>query len=41
VEVSVTLLAVLELIKRHEVNANQKEVFGPIEIIAATSKGLA
>lgn len=33
-EVSVTLLAVLELIKRHEVNAVQPELFGPIEIIA-------
>jgi segregation and condensation protein A len=33
-EVSVTLLAVLELIKRHEVNAYQPELFGPIEIIA-------
>jgi segregation and condensation protein A len=36
VEVSVTLLAVLELIKRHEVNARQAEVFGPIELIAST-----
>ncbi len=33
-EVSVTLLAVLELIKRHEVNAYQPELFGPIQIIA-------
>ncbi|UCG24932.1 MAG: hypothetical protein JSW55_02755, partial [Chloroflexota bacterium] len=36
-EVSVTLLAVLELIKRHEVNARQPEVFGPIEIVAETA----
>jgi segregation and condensation protein A len=35
VELSVTLLAVLELIKRHEVNARQVEVFGPIELIAS------
>ncbi len=33
-EISVTLLALLELIKRHEVNAYQKELFGPIEIFA-------
>lgn len=33
-EVSVTLLAVLELIKRHEVNAHQPDLFGPIEIVA-------
>ena len=32
VEISVTLLAVLELIKRHEAAASQKELFGPIEI---------
>jgi len=32
VEVSVTLLAVLELIKRHEAGASQSELFGPIEI---------
>lgn len=32
VEVSVTLLAVLELIKRHEAAATQTELFGPIEI---------
>lgn len=36
-EVSVTLLAVLELIKRHEVNARQPDLFGPIEIVAETS----
>jgi segregation and condensation protein A len=34
-EVSVTLLAVLELIKRHEVNVNQPILFGPIEIVRA------
>lgn len=32
VEISVTLLAVLELIKRHEAGASQSELFGPIEI---------
>lgn len=32
VEISVTLLAVLELIKRHEVTAVQPEPFGPIEL---------
>jgi segregation and condensation protein A len=31
-EVSVTLLAVLELVKRHELNVWQRELFGPIEI---------
>ncbi len=31
-EVSVTLLAILELIKRHEVDVNQPILFGPIEI---------
>jgi segregation and condensation protein A len=31
-EVSVALLAVLELVKRHEVNVYQKELFGPIQI---------
>jgi segregation and condensation protein A len=36
-EVSVTLLAVLELIKRHEVNAYQPKLFGPIEIVAEPS----
>lgn len=33
-EIAVTLLAVLELIKRHEVNAVQPALFGPIEIVA-------
>ncbi|MBE2222777.1 MAG: segregation/condensation protein A [Anaerolineae bacterium] len=32
VEISVTLLAVLELIKRHEATATQTQLFGPIEI---------
>lgn len=32
VEISVTLLAVLELIKRHEAAASQTQMFGPIEI---------
>jgi segregation and condensation protein A len=32
IEISVTLLAVLELIKRHEATAVQPESFGPIEI---------
>jgi segregation and condensation protein A len=32
VEISVTLLAVLELIKRHEAAALQPQMFGPIEI---------
>ena len=31
-EMSLTLLAVLELIKRHEINARQPVLFGPIEI---------
>lgn len=34
IDVSITLLAVLELIKRHEVNVYQTELFGKIEIIA-------
>jgi segregation and condensation protein A len=37
-EVSVSLLAVLELIKRHEVNVNQPVLFGPIEIVAALER---
>jgi segregation and condensation protein A len=32
-EVSVTLLAILELIKRHEISVSQPELFGPIEIL--------
>lgn len=35
-EIAVTLLAVLELIKRREVQAQQTTMFGPIEIKAAT-----
>lgn len=35
IEVAVTLLAVLELIKRHEIRAEQAYLFGPIEISAA------
>ena len=31
-EVAVSLLAVLELVKRHEIDALQAELFGPIEI---------
>jgi segregation and condensation protein A len=34
-EVSVSFLAILELIKRHEVNVNQPVLFGPIEIVKA------
>ena len=34
VEVAITLLAVLELIKRRELTAVQPELFGPIEIMA-------
>ena len=34
-EISITLLAILESIKRHEVNAIQPELFGPIEIARA------
>ncbi len=37
VEISVTLLAVLELIKRQEIVAYQSEMFGPIEIRANTA----
>ncbi|RMH00300.1 MAG: hypothetical protein D6706_04220 [Chloroflexi bacterium] len=35
VEIAVTLLAVLELIKRHEARVFQPEMFGPIEIVTA------
>ena len=43
VEVSVTLLAMLELIKRRELVANQTEMFGPIELrkAAATTTNAA
>ena len=34
VEISITLLAVLELIKRREILASQTELFGPIELRA-------
>ncbi len=37
-EVAVTLLALLELIKRREVSASQSTLFGPIEIAAAGSE---
>lgn len=39
IEVAVTLLAVLELIKRHEIQAQQAYLFGPIEISAAVPEG--
>jgi chromatin segregation and condensation protein Rec8/ScpA/Scc1 (kleisin family) len=32
--VAITLLAVLELIKRRELTATQPELFGPIEVMA-------
>lgn len=35
-EVSITLLAVLELIKQHEVDVHQPVLFGPIEIVQAS-----
>jgi len=34
-EIAVTLLALLELIKRREARAQQGQMFGPIEIMAA------
>ena len=37
-EISVTLLAVLELIKLNEVTVYQPELFGPIEIVAKAEK---
>jgi segregation and condensation protein A len=39
VEVAITLLAVLELIKRRELTAVQPELFGPIEIMATKTIG--
>jgi segregation and condensation protein A len=39
VEVAITLLAVLELIKRRELIASQPEMFGPIEVKATDSIG--
>jgi segregation and condensation protein A len=41
VEISITLLAVLELIKRQEIVANQAEMFGPIELRANPENGPA
>lgn len=41
VEVGVTLLAVLELIKREEIKARQTTLFGPIEIMAGDAAGVA
>lgn len=40
VEVAITLLAVLELIKRRELTASQPELFGPIEVTATDLIGL-
>lgn len=40
VEVAITLLAVLELIKRRELTAVQPELFGPIEIMATDLIGV-
>ncbi|MFW6068504.1 MAG: segregation and condensation protein A [Chloroflexota bacterium] len=37
-EVAVTLLAILELIKRHEATAHQPHLFGPIEIHATAEE---
>ena len=39
VEVAITLLAVLELIKRQEMSAHQPELFGPIELRAVVGNG--
>jgi len=39
VEVAITLLAVLELIKRREVTARQPILFGPIEIMSTSEIG--
>ncbi|MCA9997601.1 MAG: segregation/condensation protein A [Anaerolineales bacterium] len=41
VEVSVTLLAMLELIKRRELIATQTEMFGPIELRKAPTRAVA
>lgn len=38
-EVAVTLLALLELIKRREISVRQATLFGPIEIMAASGNG--
>ena len=40
VEVAITLLAVLELIKRRELTASQPELFGPIEVRATDLIGV-
>ena len=40
VEVAITLLAVLELIKRRELTASQLELFGPIEVRATDLIGV-
>lgn len=39
VEVTITLLATLELIKRKEIVAHQSHLFGPIELVAAENGG--
>lgn len=39
VEVAITLLATLELIKRQEVAVHQPHLFGPIELIATNANG--
>ncbi len=41
VEVAITLLAVLELIKRRELTAVQPELFGPIEVMATDQIGVS
>ncbi|MCA9918937.1 MAG: segregation/condensation protein A [Anaerolineales bacterium] len=41
VEISITLLAVLELIKRREILASQAELFGPIELRANPEQATA
>ena len=41
VEISITLLAVLELIKRREIVARQTELFGPIELQANPNQAVA
>lgn len=38
VEISISLLAVLELIKRKEIRAYQSDMFGPIQIMAAEAQ---
>jgi segregation and condensation protein A len=41
IEISITLLAVLELIKRREILASQEEMFGPIELRANPEQATA